>query len=120
MLWSDKIHFLDMFRTCSKKVPGVENEVFPKSFGDLWAMCWHHPWCLRRGLKFETSLHFFKQIKCVPEAPESYLKSFGPRIKFIALFSCQFMHFLIFPKNYFFKCSPRFLFLTAFCHYNLI
>ena len=53
MIWQDKMHFLDMFRTCSKNVRRIKNEVFPKSFGDLWAMFWHHPWCLRAGLKFE-------------------------------------------------------------------
>ena len=53
VIWHVKIHFLDMFRTCSKKVWRVKNEVFPKSFGDLWAMFWHHTWCLRAGLKFK-------------------------------------------------------------------
>ena len=28
-----------------------ENEVFPKTFGDLWVMFWHHPWCLRPSKK---------------------------------------------------------------------
>ena len=37
---------LDTFWTCSKKVWRVKNEAFPKSFGDLWGMFWHHPWCL--------------------------------------------------------------------------
>ena len=26
-----------------------QKKAFPKSVGDLWAMFWHHPWCLRRG-----------------------------------------------------------------------
>ena len=38
----------DMFRTCSKKNLG-STMIFSKSFGDLWAMFWHHPWCLRAG-----------------------------------------------------------------------
>ena len=88
-----------------------------EKFGDLWAMFWHHHWYLRAGLKFESS-HLFKKIKCVPEAPESYLKLFGPIIKFIVLFSCQVMHLFIFPKNYCFNCSPD-SFLTVSRHYYL-
>ena len=92
----DKIHFLDMFRTCSKKVSRVKHELFPKSVGDLWAMFWHHPWCLWAGLKIKKRWPKIKKMKCFSEAPESYLKSFRPRIKFKALFSHRFMHFFIF------------------------
>ena len=49
-------HFLDMFQ----KSLGVENEVFPKSFGDVWAIIWHHPRCLRRGLKISKT--FFTKL----------------------------------------------------------
>jgi|OM-RGC.v1.036971025 hypothetical protein len=31
----------------------VKNEAFPKSVGDLWAMFWHHPWCLRASQKIK-------------------------------------------------------------------
>ena len=61
MLWSDKIHFLDMFRTSL----GVKNEVFPKSFGDVWAIIWHHRRCQRRGLKIFSKTFFPKKIKVV-------------------------------------------------------
>ena len=61
MLWSDKIHFLDMFRTSL----GVKNEVFPKSFGDVWAIIWHHRRCQRRGLKIFSKTFFPKTIKVV-------------------------------------------------------
>ena len=44
-------HVSDMFWTCSGKVLEVENDFFPKSVGDVWAMFWHHRWCLRRGGK---------------------------------------------------------------------
>ena len=46
--------FLDTFSTLLGHVSdkfGVQNEVFPKSFGDLWAIIWHHRRCLGRGLK---------------------------------------------------------------------
>ena len=54
-------------------------------------------WRLVSRLKSEVlkSL-FFEEIKCFPEAPESYLDSFEPKIKFIALLSHRFMHFFIF------------------------
>ena len=42
-----------MFRSCSKNVWSVKNVVFPKSFGDLWAMFWHHPRCLRAHQKIK-------------------------------------------------------------------
>ena len=38
----------------------------------------------------------FSKIKCFSEVPESYLKSFAAKIKFIALFSHRFMHSFIF------------------------
>ena len=61
----DKRHVLDMFRTCSEKVLGVKNEVFPKSLGDLWAIIWHHRRCQRRGLKIFSKTFFPKKIKVV-------------------------------------------------------
>ena len=39
------------FPGSSRKVSGVENHVFPKSFGDVWGMFWHHRWCLKEGSK---------------------------------------------------------------------
>ena len=95
MIWQDKIHFLDMFWTSSKNVWRVKNEGFPKSFGDLWAMFWHHPWCLRAGQKIKK-LTKNQKIKCFSEAPESLENSYALIIKFIALFSHWFMHFFIF------------------------
>ena len=74
----------------------VEKYVFSKSLGDLWAIIWHHRRCQRRGLKIEKSFLFLEKIKLVSEAPESYMKSFGPRIKSIALLSCQFKLFLLY------------------------
>ena len=50
-------HFLEMFRTSL----GVENEVFPKSFGDVWAIIWHHRRCLGRGLKILKKCFFTKK-----------------------------------------------------------
>lgn len=100
MIWQDEIHLSDMFWTCSKKVWRVKNENFPRSFGDLWDMFWHHPWCLRGGLKIKKVEYIF--ITCFSEALESYLKSLAPKIKFIALFSHRFMHFLFFHICYIF------------------
>ena len=39
----------EMCWTCSGKVLGVENDFFPKSFGGVWGVFWHHRWCLRKG-----------------------------------------------------------------------
>ena len=50
----------------------------------------------KRWSKNQKSWPKIKKIKCFSEAPESYLKSFRPKIKFRALFSHRFMHFFIF------------------------
>ena len=42
--------FSHVFRVVLEKM-GVENDFFPKSFGDVWGMFWHHRWCLRRARK---------------------------------------------------------------------
>ena len=101
-------HVLDMFWTCSRKVWRVKNYVFPKSFWDLWAMFWHHPWCLRAGQQFKK-LTKHQKIKCSSEAPESYLKSFALIIEFRALFSHWFMHFFIFLIFHIFPIFPLFI-----------
>ena len=72
-------------------------------------MFWHHPWCLRAGQKFKKVDQKSKKIKCFSEAPESYLKSFRSRIKFRALFSHRFMHFIIFPIFHIFPIFPLFI-----------
>ena len=54
------IDVLVMFRTCSGQGLGVENKFFPKSFGDLWAILWHHRRCLRRGGKI-LKISFFSK-----------------------------------------------------------
>ena len=98
--------------TCSghvpKKVWRVKNEVFPKSFGDLWAMFWHHPWCLRAGQKIKK-VGQTSEKKCFSDAPESHLNSFEPKMKSRALFSHWFMHFFIFPIFHFFPIFPLFI-----------
>ena len=37
--------------------------MFPKSFGHLWAMFWHHPWCLRTGVNIIIVDEFSKNSK---------------------------------------------------------
>ena len=43
-------HVPDMFQ---KSLEG-QTLFFPKSFGGLWAMFWHHPWCLRASQKIKN------------------------------------------------------------------
>ena len=90
------IHVLVMFRTCSGQVFGVENKFFPKSFGGLWAILWHHRRCLRRGGKILKISFFFKKIKLVQKDAESSYEPLALIRIFISFFSSRFMHFFIF------------------------
>ena len=81
----DKRHVLDMFRTCSEKVLGVKNEVFPKSLGDLWAIIWHHRRCLGRGLKFSKT-YFPQKISSVKKTQNDLLMG-SPDSEYSYLFS---------------------------------
>ena len=103
------IHVLVMFRTCSGQVLGVENKFFPKSFGGLWAILWHHRRCLRRGGKILKICFFFKKIKLVQKDAESSYEPMALIRKFISFFSSRFMHFFIFHIFQYFP--PLFPFL---------
>ena len=92
----DKRRVLDMFRTCSEKVLGVKNEVFPKSLGDLWAIIWHHRRCQRRDLKIFSKTFFPKKIKVVQNF---FLYILAPELNsdlFSRAVSCIFRFFHIF------------------------
>jgi len=82
--------------------------LFSNSFGVLWAMFWHHPWCLRASQKHKKRRPQIKQIKCFSEASESLENSVALRIKFKALFSRWNMHFLHFPHFLFFSIHSPF------------
>ena len=102
-------HVPDMFWTCSGQVLGVENKFFPKSFGDLWAILWHHRRCLRRGGKILKISFFFKKIKLVQKDAESSYEPMALIRKFIFFFSSRFRHFFIFHIFQYFP--PLFPFL---------
>ena len=70
------IHVLVMFRTCSGQVLGVENKFFPKSFGGLWAILWHHRRCLRRGGKI-LKISFFQTNKVGPKRCRIIVRTHG-------------------------------------------
>ena len=87
------------FWTCSGHVPkksGGSTNIFSKKFRGPLGYVLASSLVSQRWSKIRKSLHFFKKIKCFPEAPESYLKSFAPNITSIALFSHRFMHFHVF------------------------
>ena len=80
----------------SKKLKNVKNDFFPELFGKLPYGFLHHHWCLGRGL--EGLFFFFQKNNFDKKCPESPPEHFATVRKFIALFSCCFMHFLIFPN----------------------
>ena len=109
-----KFHiFLYTFWSCSGHVPdkfwGSKLRFFPKSFGDLWAILWHHRRCLRRGGK-NYFVCFFKKMKSVQKDAESSYEPMALIRIFIFFFSSRFMHFLIF---YIFQYFPLLSFFGA-------
>ena len=90
------IHVLVIFWTCSGQVFGVENKFFPKSFGDLWAILWHHRRCLWRGRKILKMSFFVKKTNSVQKDAESSYEPLALIRIFIFFFSSRFMHFFIF------------------------
>ena len=85
-----------MFWTCSQKGWRVKHEVFPKSFGDLWAMFWHHPWRLRASKKNKKVSLRSSRITWEVICANNWIQSFV--LALIYVFLC-FIFFYIFPLH---------------------
>ena len=93
-------HFLGMFGTLFGHVPGKfggRKKVFPKKFWGCLGCIWASSLVSKKGSRGSKKYVFFKKNNSNKNCSESPPDHFALIRKFIALLSCSFMHFLIFP-----------------------
>ena len=97
--------FQTLFGTLFGHVPGKfggRKKVFPKKFWGCLGCIWASSLVSKKGSRGSKKYVFFKKNNSNKKCSESPPDHFALIRKFIALLSCSFMHFLIFPIFQFF------------------